>query len=274
MPPPCNANNRYVTQSDLYREFDAATSIIVPSGMLAALSRSMASGSDIAIQTTATGLQEMPHPAEGVLARTRIVSETVEDLRVGKAVWLSGPTGIGKTTIAALTATAIPKSWSLQRCIGITGEPLEQELRRMVGVVGSTPEIEGLLLDALDADVDLTEFGAFAALKSTLERLNLPLLVTSYRSPPQGIVLDNIISRPVPYLTEEEVSKLIMLHNGDPSRWSFFIQMAGGSGYPALSALLCRSLSKRGWPDSEMKRWMSDSFQSQDIMVTREGVRR
>ncbi len=269
-----DANNRYVKQSDLYREFDAATSITVPSGMLAALSRSMASGSDIAIQTTATGLQEMAHPVEGVLARTGLVSKTVEDLRVGKVVWLSGPTGIGKTTIAALTTVATPNSWSLQRCIGITGEPLEQELRRMVGVVGSTPEIEGLLLDDLDADVDLTEFGAFAALKHTLERLNVPLLVTSYRSPSEGIVLDNIISRTVPYLTEEEVSKLIVLHDGEPSRWNFFIQMAGGGGHPALSALLCRSLSKRGWPDAEMKRWMSDNFQSQDITVTRDGVRR
>jgi len=269
-----NANNRYVTQSDLYREFDVATSITIPSGMLAALSRSMTSGSDISIQTTSTGLHEMAHPAAGVLARTGLVTATVEDLQAGKVVWLSGPTGIGKTTIGALTAVATPKSWSLQRCIGITGEPLEKELRRMVGVVGSTPEIQGLLLDDLDADVDLTEFGSFAALKSTLERLNIPLLVTSYRTPPEGIALDNIVSRPVPYLTEEEVSKLIVLHDGEPSIWNFFIQLAGGGGHPALSALLCRSLSKRGWPDDEMTRWVNDNFQSQDIKTSRESVRR
>ena len=254
-------HDRCLTQADFLRTLDKATTIAMPVAsfrkmqdvFISAVADSQApSMSDGA--TFVESLDRVPLPPHTAL-RTELVRELSADLAQTGVLWIHGSSGLGKTVLAQLVARQSMGDWRIVELRGCSNTELSLRLGPALTAVGPS-DVRGIILDDLPPDCTSSASLRLAVLVSELGRCGGSLVVTSSKPPPpslrERIGSPGILSRQIPYLTEEDVGEMVTAAGGDPQLWSKVVFTFCGGGHPQLVAARISGLTHRGWPESEL----------------------
>lgn len=211
-------------------------------------------------------------------ARGEAISKLAAALVGTGSAWLHGPTGMGKTTLAAQLARGQGGDWHVLDLRNVSKEVAVERVNAARQHVAGASTITGLILDDLNPVYQPDLEGPLTELKAALERRDAQCLVTAYQKPGMrlsralSLTADAVIS--APSLTPPEIATLIAELGGDVAVWSTFVWTIAGVGHPQLVDVLTSSLAARGWPLEEMERWRRKGLQSEDIEAEREAARR
>lgn len=211
-------------------------------------------------------------------ARTDAITKLANALGGTGTAWLHGPTGMGKTTLAAQLARGRGGDWHVLDLRNVSKEVAVERINAARQHVAGASAIAGLILDDLNPVHQPDLEGSLTELKAALERRDAQCLVTAYQKPGMrlsralGLTPDSVTS--APSLTPPEIATLIAELGGDPAVWSAFVWTIAGVGHPQLVDVLTSSLAAKGWPLEEMERWKRDGLKSEDVEAEREAARR
>jgi hypothetical protein len=209
--------------------------------------------------------------------RAKAVAQLRTAMAQAGSVWVHGATGLGKSLLAELAATAIGGSWRLLDLRGAIGSIARERLIGARGAVLADPSLAGLIVDDLVSSLERDIENPLAELARSLERRSLPIIVTSNHPPGQrlarAIGLKEQGDYPAPPFDLEDAAALVESYGGDPARWTVFALYAGVA-HPQLVDVVVAGLERRGWPETAMREWMSAGMRNEDVEAEREAVRR
>jgi hypothetical protein len=268
---------RRVTRGDLLQTFYDAVTLRVPAQVMAAGLTSPAATAGLNLSRTGAWYDLAELSVGTRSRRPQTVASLSPILRSQGALWIHGATGLGKSVLAELVASAQGGAW---RYLDLRGAPAASSAERIVaaaGAVGAIAELRGIILDDVAADMDDLD-GPLRRLRAALDRRDAICIVTSHNPPGRrvaaalGLTGDAIADAPA--FSEEDVASLITAYGGDPAPWIRFAWIVGGGGHPQLVDVVVSGLASRGWPASEMERWVEVGFRSDDVEGERDAARR
>ncbi len=245
---------RFVTLADLATEFQKVTFRLVPPSLLEqtpAFPPTPTELADVALLTP--DAKTVPLPPR-LTARPNLV-ERLHNVVVDRGVlWLHGSSGLGKTTLALLTARQQSAPW----LFADLRDADRRSLRAMLSRIGSSFGAEGprgLILDDLPANLDNPTLLVVRRVVREVLETDGTIIITSAKPPPPVLVgaLDlppNGIEE-VPYLTQTEIAEMVHAAGGDPNFWARPIFLFTGGGHPQLVDARIVGLRQRGWPTKE-----------------------
>jgi hypothetical protein len=188
---------------------------------------------------------EIPH-GPGAVARIAVRKEIEARLKSAAAVWLYGSSGDGKTTLALETARASNRTWSIIELRECDPQTVLKRLRDARHCV-SEPSFGGIILD----DLPLAALGRakleLSILAEAVRRSDGVLVCTAYLQPPPSFDVGSFSPSVMkaPYLTDDEVSAMILASGGDAKLWTPLIQLSCHNGHPQLVAARVSGLRSR-----------------------------
>lgn len=206
---------------------------------------------------TLTAAVELPQPCA---PRTRYVAANAETLEAGGSLWIHGPSGCAKSTLAMQVASASALPWLLVEFREVADKrDILLRLSRTYSDLVLAGQISGVILDDLDADIvgqNATRFARFArwvrarGLKVifTSSRPCSPTASSTLQLPQQGLVI-------AAYLEVEDV-RFLAAAKGCPEStvdgWAAYVFASAALGHPQLVAAKVISLASRGWPTTAL----------------------
>jgi hypothetical protein len=279
---------RILTRAGLYRVIDSATRISAPRAALDVLYRLSATltemtGTDGASAAWSAGApgwilesRHLPDPRPAI-ARTDVESKVAKALADYGACILSGSSGLGKSHIARVVASARAASFVIIDLRDIDVAETRRRLDMLFGRIGGLtwPTV---ILEDLNCLESPGVAVALGRLLEALRRRDGVAIITCYRraairtlseaSLDEGCVLD------CPYFSETEVHDLIILNGGDPERWGRLAFVTGVQGHPQLTHAFVQGIARRGWPAAELREVIDRGLASTDIDAARDAARR
>ena len=253
--------DRCLTRADFQSTFDHPTTVSIPielhRKMLSSLMSTVADSGAQSISEGSTFLESIdrvPLPPHTAL-RSELARDWSSDLARAGVLWFHGSSGLGKTVLAQLVARQSTGDWRVVELRGCSSPELLLRLRAAVVAVGSSA-VRGIILDDFPPACVLSALLQLTVLVSELGRCGGTLIITSSKPPPpslgERIGPAEILSRPIPYLTKEDVGEMVAAAGGDPQLWGNVIYGFCGVGHPQLVAARVSGLRHRGWPESEL----------------------
>lgn len=195
-------------------------------------------------------------------------SETVAGLtqRVAQegVVYLYGPNGIGKSTLAKLLANSQGGSWLVCDFRPFLAEADSRGAvgvwRELMSALASEPPPAGIILDDISArGIDLLK-SRLAGLAAASKIRGAFLVITSNHTPSSALLAEIGTTRQAaaesPYFTLAEIRELV---EQDPAPkaelvegWTNLIHVSTSGGHPLLVMAKVANLRARGWPDQAL----------------------
>lgn len=240
----------HLTEADFEQVWDAATSISVSRGMLRQLIAGQASG------PPPVGLQDnfADIAAPRLARREALVAAHAKLLREGKALWLHGSSGLGKTRLAQLIAARSNGHWHAIRMRGLS--PIEaRDAVIAASAALDRDDLAGFVLDDLPVPLVEPLLPAVQALARSAALAGAKLVITAERGPtaPARLALEpfTIQAQPAPYLNDDDVGEMVSAAGGDPEKWAKVLHLTCGGGHPLFVDARIAGLASRGWPANE-----------------------
>ncbi len=181
--------------------------------------------------------------------RTALVKHAISLLSERRSIWIFGPIGIGKSSLADSVARSSGK-----RFIRVNhrsgGSALADRISKMIASMASG-EIGGAIIDELpkleirDVVIQIKALCHHARLNGQL------VIITSNDTMPSALASSVGTEYPVPLLSEDEIADSISRFGGDASIWSKILYWTSSAGNPALASARILGLQSRGWPKGE-----------------------
>ncbi len=279
-----NSKERKLTRADLLRSFDKATSIQIPLSQYKAeipqaiidiLRPHTQNLLNHAGSSSIIPLSEVMLPS-GIARREEFVGKQLKNLASHGILWLHGSSGLGKTTLAHMISQSTQREWyivELRNC-----SPQEARSRLYFAQrVFLNKNIGGLILDDFPTEASTDLRLRLSLLASEISRHDALLIIMSTKPPPFAV--QNLFQNhkiPVleaPYLSQEDVNKLVAKAGGDPKKWSRPIYLFCGGGHPQLVDALIKGLKDRQWPDGELMDGLFPGRPITEIDHTKEEIR-
>lgn len=277
---------RRLNRADLYSVIDNVTQVTVPrvqhEQLQTLLSASVASGSSSSIVGSlrqADWLVEensIPLP-RNVIARTEIVGSVSECVRKHGFLFLSGGTGMGKSTLARLCLRSFGDTPILADLRGYAAPELQLRLDTLLGILGARRS-RLVLLDDIGHLEEPQIIRSLGRLIASLRRLDKIGIATTYNAPSAdrlseiGLAADAVVT--VPYFSEDEVGQVVEAAKGDTKTWSKVTYISGGFGHPQLVQAFVAGMSARGWPRDALENVVTSGWTSTEINAARNSARR
>jgi tetratricopeptide (TPR) repeat protein len=269
---------RYLDAGSLLKLCEQAGRTSLPNSLVESLiARGVAQGQnqppELAISIV-ENLEDLPMPS-GALPREDMVKSVIDVLNQFSVAILSAGTGMGKSVLARLSASAYGGIWAT---VDLRNAPLQECEYRLSRTQGeaATKSFAGVILDDLN-DINHPQVAAsLSRFLRALKRNNTACIVTCYKELPSGSLdklgLDPGSSMRVPALSPSEVASLVQTAGGDPKMWATFVRYAGGDGHPQLVRAVLAGLKLRGWPLSDLAEPATTSIGT-DVEEEREAIR-
>jgi hypothetical protein len=271
------AELRYVTAADLRTVFENNTYRLVPPSVLQGVSPTAMGADDLGDMELATrDAASIPLPPRAA-PRSDLIQDLHSTLVTNGALWLHGSSGLGKTTLALLLARRQNANWIFADLRDLGPRALRIVFARL-GATFRASGARGLILDDLPAVTDNATILAIKRVARAVANEDGTFVITSMR-PPQptlagGIGLAKNAVRAVPYLTEDEVDRIVTRAGGDRRTWGRAVYLSCGSGHPQLVDARVTGLHQRGWPPEEqLIDLMPVQAKSGDLEEERKAVR-
>jgi hypothetical protein len=248
---------RKLTASDLTATLRAATEVSVSIAGLRRLVQSagITPGVSVALDRSAiwlSPLEDLP-PPDGVLERPALLEGINKALgHFGVAVLQAG-TGYGKSILAGQTASQTRGHWSVADLGESDVRVVVERVGQLLGDV-ARHRGGGLILEDLDAWEDKSFERLLGKLAVHARRIGAKLVITTHREPTPSAIkalgAEAAAIQVIPPFAEEEIAKLIARAGGEPSVWTFAVQLMGSGGHPQLTQAVIKGLTVRLWPVS------------------------
>jgi nucleoside phosphorylase/DNA polymerase III delta prime subunit len=206
------------------------------------------------IQRTRLLVEDVPLPPRPA-SRGVLVTQLADHLTEKCCLWLHGPSGLGKTTLALMVARQSKKTFEF---VDLRGCAADDAKTRLIDAVSALQlnRAEGLVVDDFPIKHASELLLAIAQLIAVAQRNGKAIIITSSKSPTPEIERrigeQAFIEFQVPYLTEDDVAELVTEAGGNSSIWAKPIQHFAGGGHPQIVDAKILGLSKRGWSTSEL----------------------
>ncbi len=276
-----DASARWLNAAALLRLCEEQATTSLPNSSLEGLLRQLlpAGGnllSRVEVRAALEPVSAIPMPSD-VLPRQSVVNDVLRALSQSTLVFLVAGTGMGKSVVARLVASAWPGVWQVLDVRDLANEECEERLRLALGQ-SSAMTLAGVIVEDVNQLENRRVAAAFARLVESLRKRDVVCLATSYRPVASG-VLDSIgrADAPnylVPPLNEDEVARLVQDYGGDPKAWTRLVFFSGGRGHPQLVRAALAGLRRRGWHAAELAEFSGGEHIVEDIEVERDSVRR
>lgn len=263
-----------ISLADFIREFDKATTVNIPRDQL---NRLMEASSSNAMMSSGPNFFGLSQPlASGVIPRTGLVNSLIERCENHGVLFLYGSSGLGKTHVAALLASAIPQNWSWANFRNVAAEQVKSSLKQAVFELNAYAIPPFIVLDDLDFSQSSVFMYELSALVFSVWNSGGLIIFTSQTPPVSDLLvklwLSEECSISIPYFDENDISELAHLHSlSDHEKlktWSSIIYLNTG-GHPQLVHARVRALSGKGWPAPSPE----DLKETDDISQIRREVR-
>lgn len=270
------AAERYVDAASLLTICDQAGRISIPKSVVENLiirNAAQQQTNELALSIMES-VDDLPMPT-GVLPRHDVVQTVIEALNQSSVVILSASTGMGKTVLSRLSASAYGGAWMTVDFRSASPQECESKLGKAQGEAAIKP-ISGVILDDLNELAHPRVAAGFGRFLRSLKRNNASCIVTCYKALSPGsfdkVGLDPRACLQIPALKKSEVASLVEAAGGDPQSWTPFVRYVGGRGHPQLVRVVIAGLKQREWPISDLVAQTAGI--GSDIEEEREGVRR
>lgn len=221
-------------------------------------------------------VQEADTPLPSFLVyRNELVRSLQSKINKDGVAFISGGSGMGKTTLARLCAREIGATWVI---INMRGVKTVAELLRYATDELKELECRGVILDDLNSIDDQKNRWVLSQFLKKLREQQVLCLITLYKPPLITTIdelgIDSTSSLSVPYLTEAEVGGLVRIAGGEDSKWTKVVYMVAAFGHPQLVMAAILSLKTNGWPKSELNRFLALNMENSDIEAERQAIRK
>lgn len=262
--------DRTIRRSDLMDQFENAVSERVPFGTIAQ------TGQSSAATTARPATVGAPTPiVTDTTWRAPLTDDLHAQLTASGVLLLSGSSGVGKTTLAALVAQKTGGNWGWVSFRNRSAPEVREILSRTHHEVISGTSPTALVLD----DMRLSSSTAFErelllVLFSISSERGKIIITSSDHCSPQLLVkgkIDAECCRDVPYFSDSDIRDLLRLGGLEDDRagtWAKTI-MFTTSGHPQLVHARVRSLKAKSWPRPDS----TDLTLPEDVQVEREATR-
>ena len=205
--------------------------------------------------------RELPLPP--LLAeRQDVTRDLLQQTRQNGAVFVTGGTGCGKTTVARLTARSENSPWCILDLRDNSAELIAQRLDYSLGALGAS-NYRGIILDDFNEIEDPSARRALARFLSALRRRDVLCLSTAYRQPSSRALselgLNETAHLAVPDLSLAEITAMVAAAGGEDDKWPEAVHRASAWGHPQCVQAIISGLRRREWPVEELKSLLSFS---------------
>ena len=200
----------------------------------------------------------------GIADRQSLVQEITSRKRLRPFIWIAGPNGVGKTTLAILLAQELGGNWLHCDLRPFASEGHEQAVfapwRELVRSLNSDRGIAGVIIDDLSAGGADKLKVRLSGLVDMLAELGAVLIITSNHEPSgalrASLQLDAEAIVDAPYFSLEETRVLVSQSPSPESElidaWAKAIHIFTSNGHPLLTVAKITKLRDRGWPQSAL----------------------
>ncbi len=269
---------RYVDAGSLLKLCEQAGRTSLPHGMLEDLiHHGMTQGQrqppELAMAVM-ENVADLPMPTS-ILPRNDVVKTVIDVLNKSSVAILSAGTGMGKSVLSRLSATAYGGTWAVVDLRNASLQDCEYRLSRAQGEA-VTKSLAGIILDDLN-ELNQPQFASsFSRFLRALNRNNIACIITCYKHLASGSIdrlgLNPEIFLRIPTLSLLEVASLVQKAGGDPKLWASFVRYTSGNGHPQLVRAVLAGLQLRGWPSSELSEPATTNIDA-DVEGEREAIR-
>jgi hypothetical protein len=194
--------------------------------------------------------------------RDAVTRDLLQRTRQNGAVFVTGGTGCGKTTVARLTTRAESSPWCILDLRDSSAELIAQRFDYSLGALGAS-SYRGIILDDLNEVEDPSARRALARFLSALRRRDMLCLVTAYRQPSSRALSELGLSEnahlALPDLSLAEITTMVAAAGGEGDKWPEAVQRASAWGHPQCVQAIISGLRRRGWPEEELTSLLSFS---------------
>ncbi|WP_123645924.1 ATP-binding protein [Lysobacter enzymogenes] len=251
-----STTSRLLTSEDLEKLVEESARVSMPTHLaMALIEKAIGQGSGAAWTLAGNVERSADLPWPKVLAtRNDLASEVGRIAQRHGVCIITGSTGMGKSTVARLSARHIGCDLQVVDLRDSSPDLLPHRLRSLADLV-ENESFGGLLLDDINELEDSRVQVAVAKLLRGLRRHRKPVFATSYRSlslrARAAIGADPECVVNVPDMTEAEVTDLIEQAGGCGRTWGRAVYLGGG-GHPQLVQILIENLQAKGWSTAEL----------------------
>lgn len=193
--------------------------------------------------------------------RSDTVSKLMQGVAQESVVWLYGPNGVGKSTLAKLIAKAHGGTWlvcDLRPFVTDTdGRGVIAVWRELMSALASVAPPAGIIFDDISArGVELIK-SRLAGLAAATKIRGAKIIITSNHTPSSAL-LTEIGSRPpaaleAPYFDVADVRELVEKSPAPKAElidgWANLIHVSTSGGHPLLATAKIANLRARAWPN-------------------------
>jgi hypothetical protein len=239
------SEDRRLRRADLLDLVDRAAMVTVPLRHVLPDPQAM----QFARQALLVPLVDMPFP-QLVAPRSALVATIGDSLAASGVALLWGGTGLGKSLVARLAATATGEDWAIVDFRDLGPAESAARLELVLGEV-SVGSKRSLIVDDLNEQDHPTVRSRLSRLVAAQRRRDARVIVTHYLRATPALVhalgADATASIEVPYFNELEVTDLLRLVGGTPAHVAPVLR-ATAEGHPQLTVAMLLQLSREGWP--------------------------
>lgn len=200
----------------------------------------------------------------GLSGRSTTVAEILKRTGQGGVIWLHGPNGVGKSTLAKLIANSSGGSWLV-----CDFRPFQADVdsrgavavwRELMSALSRGAPPDGIILDDISArGMDLLK-SRLAGLTAATKIRGAKIVVTSNHTPSPALLAEigaqEQSAQYSPYFSISDVSELIAQSPAPKAElvdgWSNLIHVSTSGGHPLLVTAKIANLRARGWPDEAL----------------------